>query len=62
MKVLFIKIQGESVAFVTSLLQKLGAEVKEKIIPPVKKKGAAVLPTLLDFNFIKKLQLFEQNK
>ncbi len=47
MKELLIKIPEESAAFVTSLLQKLGAEVEEKILPPAKKKKAAVSPTLL---------------
>ncbi|MEP7144266.1 MAG: hypothetical protein ABI707_15385 [Ferruginibacter sp.] len=47
MKELFVKIPEESAAFVTSLLQKLGAEVKEKDITPAKKKKALISPTFL---------------
>jgi hypothetical protein len=48
MKVLSVQIPEESVAFVTSLLEKLGAKVEEKeIAPDKKKKDLEVSPTFL---------------
>lgn len=48
MKELSVQIPEESVAFVTSLLEKLGAKVKEKETAPDKKmKEAGVSPTFL---------------
>jgi len=48
MKVLSVQIPEDSVAFVTSLLEKLGAKVEEKeIVPNKKKKAVEVSPTLL---------------
>lgn len=47
MKELFVKIPEESAGFVTSLLQKLGAEVEVRDIPRAKKKKTMVSPTFL---------------
>jgi len=48
MKELSVQIPEESVAFVTSLLEKLGAKVKEKETAPAKEmRAASVSPTYL---------------